>query len=68
MTLQDTVVQLARRIADNPQEREVLCEALRVKIAEMRRRGETVPDEIRDLEAALQAGGETDDLWDNLPV
>lgn len=66
--LRETVIKLAERIATNPEERELLCEALRVKITEMRRRGEQVPDEILKLEQALEGDDCDGDLWDNLPI
>lgn len=69
MELRDTVIKLADRIAQDPEERELLCEALRVKIAEMRKRGEPVPRDVRRLEEALDDCNEDDsDPWDNVPV
>lgn len=68
--LRDVVINLAERIARDPEERDLLCEALKVKIAEMRKRGETVPEDVRRLEETLELCGDDDDndLWDNIPV
>lgn len=54
-------------IAERPDERHVLQDALREKIAELRASGLPVPDDIRRLEEALE-DPENGDLWDNLPV
>lgn len=54
-------------ITERPQDRHILQEALREKIAQLRALGQPVPDDIVRLEEALE-DPENGDLWDNLPV
>ena len=52
--LRTSVIGLAEQIIARPDERALLCKALRVKLGELRKRGETVPPEILDLERTLE--------------
>ena len=61
------IASLMDEIAERPEDRHVLQEALREKISEMRSLGLPVPDDIARLEKALE-DPDADDLWDNLPV
>ena len=65
--LKASIAVIMEQIAERPDERHVLQEALREKIAALRALGRPVPDDILRLEKALD-DPENDDLWDNLPV
>ena len=65
--LKASIAVIMNEIAERPEERHVLQDALREKIAELRALGHAVPDDIRRLEEALD-DPESGDLWDNLPV
>lgn len=54
-------------IAKRPEDRHVLQEQLREKIAELDKLGLPVPEDIRRFESELEEG-DSDDLFDNLPV
>lgn len=62
-----SIAAIMDQIALRPDERHLLQEALREKIAELRATGHPVPSDILRLEEALE-DPENDDLWDNLPV
>lgn len=65
--LKASIAVIMDQIAERPDERHVLQDALREKIAELRASGQPVPDDFLRLEEALE-DPENDDLWDNLPV
>lgn len=54
-------------IAKRPEDRHVLQEQLREKIAELESMGLPVPDDYRRFESELR-DGDADDLFDNMPV
>lgn len=66
-SMKAAIASLMDEIAERPEDRHVLQEALREKISEMRSMGLPVPDDIKRLEKALE-DPEADELWDNLPV
>jgi hypothetical protein len=58
---------ILEEIEKRPEDRHVLQEELREKIAEMHTLGLPVPDDILRLEAELEQD-EADDIFDNMPV
>ena len=58
---------LLEEIEKRPEDRHVLQEELREKIAELRGLGLPVPDDILRLEEQLDQD-DADDMFDNLPV
>jgi len=58
---------ILEEIEKRPEDRHVLQEELREKIAELRALGLPVPDDILRLEAELEED-EADDIFDNMPV
>lgn len=54
-------------IAKRPDDRHVLQEQLREKIAELETLGLPVPEDIRNFEDKLE-DDDADDLFDNLPI
>jgi len=58
---------ILEEIEKRPEDRHVLQEELREKIAELRAMGMPVPEDIQRLESELEEGG-SDDLFDNMPV
>jgi len=58
---------IMEEIEKRPEDRRVLQEELREKIAELRGMGMPVPDDILRLERQLDEG-DADDIFDNLPV
>ncbi len=66
-SLKASITLLMEEVVARPEDRHVLQEALRGKIAELRALGLPVPDDIVQLEKALE-DPESEDLWDNLPV
>lgn len=66
-TLKASILALVDEIARRPEDRHVLQEQLREKIAELETLGLPVPDDYRRFEAEL-AQDEADDLYDNMPI
>lgn len=58
---------ILEEIEKRPEDRHVLQEELREKLAELRAMGMPVPEDIQRLESELEEGG-SDDLFDNMPV
>lgn len=58
---------ILEEIEKRPEDRHVLQEELREKIAELRGLGLPVPEDILRLEQELE-GDDSDDLYDNMPV
>lgn len=58
---------ILEEIEKRPEDRHVLQEELREKIAELRGLGLPVPEDILRLEQEL-ADDDSDDLYDNMPV
>jgi len=58
---------LLDEIAQRPEDRHVLQEQLREKIAELETMGLPVPEDFKRLEAEL-SDDDADDLFDNMPV
>ncbi|NDW53509.1 hypothetical protein [Aliiroseovarius sp. PrR006] len=54
-------------IAKRPEDRHVLQEQLREKIAELDKLGLPVPEDIRRFEGELEQD-DADDLFDNMPI
>lgn len=54
-------------IAKRPDDRHVLQEQLREKIAELDKLGLPVPEDIRNFEDKLE-DDDADDLFDNMPI
>ncbi len=54
-------------IAKRPEDRHVLQEQLREKIAELDKLGLPVPEDIRNFEGKLE-DDDADDLFDNMPI
>jgi hypothetical protein len=54
-------------IAKRPDDRHVLQEQLREKIAELDKLGLPVPEDIRNFEDQLE-DDDADDLFDNMPI
>lgn len=61
------VALLLQEIEKRPEDRHVLQEELREKIAEMRGLGLPVPDDLLRLEDQLEQN-EADDMFDNMPI
>ncbi|MCE8419053.1 hypothetical protein LZ190_10090 [Rhodovulum sulfidophilum] len=58
---------ILEEIEKRPEDRHVLQEELRSKIAELRALGMPVPEDILRLEQELEDDG-SDDLYDDMPV
>lgn len=58
---------ILEEIEKRPEDRHVLQEELREKIAELRALGLPVPEDILRLEAELE-DDDADDMYDNMPV
>lgn len=58
---------LIQEIAERPEDRHVLREQLRVKLAEMRALGLPVPADLKQFEDDL-SDDDSDDVFDNMPV
>ncbi|WP_243695672.1 hypothetical protein [Rhodovulum adriaticum] len=58
---------ILEEIEKRPEDRHVLREELREKIAELRGLGMPVPEDILKLEKQLE-DDDSDDLYDNMPV
>jgi len=58
---------ILEEIEKRPEDRHVLHEELREKIAELRSLGLPVPEDILKLEAELEED-DADDMFDNMPV
>lgn len=58
---------LLQEIEKRPEDRHVLQEELREKIAEMRGLGLPVPDDLLRLEDQLEQN-DADDMFDNMPI
>ncbi|WP_095590063.1 hypothetical protein [Actibacterium ureilyticum] len=58
---------LLQEIEKRPEDRHVLQEELREKIAEMRGLGLPVPDDLLRLEEQLDQN-DADDMFDNMPI
>ena len=58
---------ILEEIEKRPEDRHVLQEELREKIAELRSLGLPVPEDILKLEAELEED-DADDMFDNMPV
>lgn len=65
--IRESIIMLMDEIAARPEDRHVLQEALREKVAELRAMGQPVPEDILRLEEALE-DPEADDFWNNMPV
>ncbi len=66
-TLKASILALMDEISARPEDRHVLQEQLREKIAELEALGLPVPDDFRRFEAKL-SDEDADDLFDNMPV
>jgi len=58
---------ILEEIEKRPEDRHILQEELREKIAELRALGMPVPEDILRLEQQLE-DDDSDDLYDNMPV
>jgi len=58
---------LIQEIAERPEDRLVLQEQLRTKLAEMRAMGLPVPADLKQFEDDL-SDDDSDDFFDNMPV
>ncbi len=65
--LKASISMILDEIAKRPEDRHVLQEQLREKIAELEKTGQPVPEDFRKFEADLESD-DADDLFDNLPV
>lgn len=65
--LKSGIMLILEEIEKRPEDRHVLQEELREKIAELRGLGLPVPEDILRLEQRLSED-DSDDLYDNMPV
>lgn len=65
--LKASISLIMQEIAERPEDRHILQEALREKISELRTMGLPVPQDILRLEEALE-DPDNEDLWNDLPV
>lgn len=65
--LKASISMILDEIAKRPEDRHVLQEQLREKIAEFEKLGLPVPDDFRRFEDKLE-DDDADDLFDNMPV
>ncbi len=66
-TMKAAISALMDEIVARPEDRHVLQEQLREKIAELEAMGMPVPEDFRRFEAELSED-DADDLFDNMPV
>ncbi|WP_424940475.1 hypothetical protein [Aliiroseovarius sp. S253] len=65
--LKASISMILDEIAKRPEDRHVLQEQLREKIAELDKLGLPVPEDIRNFEEKLE-DDDADDLFDNMPI
>ncbi|MCK0172217.1 hypothetical protein [Aliiroseovarius sp. S1123] len=65
--LKASISMILDEIAKRPEDRHILQERLREKIAELDKLGLPVPEDIRRFEGELEQD-DADDLFDNMPI
>lgn len=65
--LKASITMILDEIAKRPEDRHILQERLREKIAELDKLGLPVPEDIRRFEGELEQD-DADDLFDNMPI